>query len=227
MALFELRKVGKTYPTRSERGVQALDAIDLSIERGSMVALCGPSGAGKSTLLSLLGLLDRPTCGELRFDGHDLATSADVARTRARRRMAFVFQDYGLLAGLNGWENVIQALIPRGVPRANRRDKIASWFKKLKLLPMAERAVEEWSGGERQRLALARALACEPEVLLADEPTSNLDEETATVVFQALREYHERGGTFVVATHDRTLSDVATCLVRLRGGRCEGIESRS
>ena len=227
MALFEADGLSKTFHRGTTRAVAAIERIDLQVDRGQFVVLRGPSGAGKSTLLALLALLDRPTAGKLGFDGRDTATASDAQLTRWRRRMGCVFQDYGLLAGLSGWENVFQSLIPRGVPRGERRHTAAAWFERLGIRPMADRLVEEWSGGERQRLSLARALAGRPEVLLADEPTSNLDSETAAVVLATFREYHEQGGTLIATGHDAELIKAATLVVYLRDGRCERIEKRT
>ena len=227
MWLFQADRLSKTFHRGTSRAVSAVEQIDWQCERGQFVVLSGPSGAGKSTLLALLGLLDRPTSGRLLFDGCDTAPASDVQRTRRRRRMGFVFQDYGLLAGLSGWENVFLSLVPRGVPRGERRRTAGGWLERFGVLPLAERCVEEWSGGERQRLSLARALAGRPEVLLADEPTSNLDAATAAVVLEAFREYHEQGGTLIAAGHDAELIKAATLVMRMRGGVCEGIASRT
>jgi putative ABC transport system ATP-binding protein len=179
----------------------------------------GPSGSGKTTLLALLGALERPTKGQVLFEGKDLGQCSDAELARTRRRMGFVFQDFGLIPNLSAAENITYPLIPRGVPRAEchrrARDLLARFGMEGKLAARAR----ELSGGEQQRVALARALAGRPEVVLADEPTSSLDAETGRALLGVFCELHAEGKTLILATHDPALLALATCRCELEGGR--------
>ena len=217
--LFETRGLCKEYRPRTSQVVRALDGVSLTIPRGSFAVLAGPSGSGKTTLLALLGGLDRPSRGEVLFEGHDLARLSDVALARLRRRFGFVFQDFALIAGLPVWENVTYPLIPRGVPRSRRRDIARTTLAPLGLASKEHARPGELSGGEQQRVAFARALAGQPEVLLADEPTSNLDADTGRQVCDVLRNVHAAGATVIVASHDPAVVALATRDYELRQGK--------
>ncbi len=211
MPLLEAIGLAKEY--RSGRAiVPALAEVSLTIPRGSFVVLSGPSGAGKTTLLALLGALERPTRGQVRFDGTDLTLAADTARARARRRMGFIFQDFALVPGLPVWENITYPLIPRGLGPARRRQLAREWLGRLGIADKEQARPAELSGGEQQRVAAARAFAGTPEVLFADEPTSNLDPDSARVLLEVLREFHAARSTVVVATHDPQLVALATAV---------------
>ncbi len=216
--LFEALGLSRAF--RSATGeVRALDGVSLSVERGAFLAVTGPSGCGKTTLLSLFGALDRPTGGVVLFDGQDLGGASEPERARVRRRLGIVFQSSPLIRGLPLWENVTYPLVPRGVPARERR-RIASRL--LERVGIAQRdgaRPEELSGGERQRVGVARALAGDPDAILADEPTSDLDRDTATAVVGLLREFQASGRTVVIATHDPALVALATATCRLRDGR--------
>jgi putative ABC transport system ATP-binding protein len=203
--------------TRAE--VRALDDVSVTIARGSFTVLTGPSGSGKTTLLALLGALDRPTKGRVFFDGRDLGPFSDVELTRVRRRVGFVFQDFPSLAGLPVWENVTYPLIPRGVLRRERYRLAEGLLARLGLADKLLSRPKELSGGEQQRVGLARALAGEPDAVLADEPTSNLDAESAAAVLDELRAAHRAGKTVVVSSHDPAVLDLATAAYHLRAGR--------
>jgi putative ABC transport system ATP-binding protein len=215
MAILEAHAVCKSYGT----GVQALRDVSLSVEAGSFTAITGPSGSGKTTLLALTGALAYPTKGTVHFDGRDLGRCSDAERTRVRRRMGFAFQSFALIARLPVWENITYPLIPRGIPRAERYRRAVDLLTRLGLANRLMARPEELSGGEQQRAAFARALAGEPEVILADEPTSNLDPSMADVVVEMLRERHARGATVLVATHDPKLLERAGAVFRMEGGR--------
>ncbi|MEM7245157.1 MAG: ABC transporter ATP-binding protein [Acidobacteriota bacterium] len=217
MGLIELAAVEKELG-RAPHRVRALDGIDLTVEEGELLVVTGESGSGKSTLLSLLGALDRPSSGRVSWDGVSVDELDDEALTRLRReRLGFVFQDFLLLRALTALENLqLGGLFGPRVDEAAAREL-------LDRVGLAERGghrPDALSRGEMQRVALARALATEPEVLLADEPTANLDQRNADALWDLLRELHrERGLTMVVATHDATRSEAADRTVRLHAGR--------
>jgi ABC-type lipoprotein export system ATPase subunit len=219
MGLFEARELCKHYRTGAGAVVRALDGVSLVIERGSFTALTGPSGSGKTTLLALLGGLERPTRGQALFDGKDLGRCSDTELARVRRRLGFVFQDFSLIPGLSAGENVTYPLIPRGVPRAERARRAEALLSRLGLGARLAARARELSGGEQQRVAFARALAGQPEAVLADEPTSNLDPGTGQTLLAVLQELHAAGTTVILATHHPNAIALASHVVSLEGGR--------
>jgi putative ABC transport system ATP-binding protein len=218
-ALFDTRGLCKCFRQGAGREVRALQDVSLTVAARSFTALTGPSGCGKTTLLAVLGALERPTSGQVLFRGRDLGTCSDAELARARRRMGFVFQDFSLIPGLSVWENVTYPLIPRGVRRAQRHARARGLLNRLGLGDRLLARPGDLSGGEQQRVALARALAGEPEVLLADEPTSNLDPEAGQTVLAILQEVHATGRTVVLASHDALAVGLATCTYELDKGR--------
>ncbi len=225
MLLFEARALCKFYRAGSAAEVRAVDDVSLGIERGSLAVVTGPSGSGKTTLLALLGALERPTRGQVLFEGRSLTDCSDVELTRVRRRVGFVFQDFSLIPNLTAAENITYPLIPRGVSRRRRRAVAQSVLAQLGLVDRAQTRPDELSGGEQQRVALARALAGQPEVLLADEPTSNLDQDTARQLCDLLRTIHAAGATVIVASHDPAVHALATVVHELSQGRLVRSES--
>jgi putative ABC transport system ATP-binding protein len=219
MPLLEGRTLCKYYRQGTPAEVRALDGASLRVEAGSFTTATGPSGSGKTTLLALLGALDRPTRGEVLFDGRDLNQLSDAERTRVRRRMGFIFQSFSLVARLPAWENVAYPLIPRGVSRFERYRRAVELLTRLGLGDRLTARPEELSGGEQQRVAVARALAGDPEVLIADEPTSHLDPQAADLVTTLLREHHARGVTVLVAAHDPGLIAAAGVVIQMAAGR--------
>lgn len=216
--LFETRSAGKVY-RRGTREIHALGGVSLTIDAGACCALAGPSGSGKSTLLALLGALDRPTAGEVLFDGKTLAGLSDIGLARIRRRFGFVFQNFSLLPRLSVWENVSYPLVPRGV---GRRQRLVVAQKLLEPLGLADRLDDpaaDLSGGEQQRVAVARALAGEPTALLADEPTSQLDQSSADLLWQSFDDLRRRGMTLVVCSHDPRFLARASQVVYVESGR--------
>ncbi|WP_229829870.1 ABC transporter ATP-binding protein [Actinoplanes ianthinogenes] len=208
--VIELAGASRVYPGASP--IVALRPTDLAVLRGDAVAITGRSGSGKSTLLQLLGLLDRPTAGQYWLNGVDTAAMTDRQRTRLRgSRIGFVFQSFHLIAHRTVEENVRLGLMYRGVPRARRRQRALDALARVGLADRADALPGELSGGQRQRVAIARALAIEPAVLLADEPTGNLDTHTAEDVLQLFDAIHRDGQTLVVVTHDQ---DVAARMPR-------------
>jgi putative ABC transport system ATP-binding protein len=199
--------------------VRALENVSLTIAQGSFAVLTGPSGSGKTTLLALLGALDRPSRGQVFFKGRALGDCSDVELARVRRQMGFVFQDFSLLAALPVWENITYPLIPRGMARAARYQLAQTLLARLGMADKLWMRPRELSGGEQQRVAIARALAGQPEVLLADEPTSQLDPATAAELRALFRELHAGGSTVVLSSHDPQLVALGTVVFELEAGR--------
>jgi putative ABC transport system ATP-binding protein len=219
MSLFSASNLCRSFHLGQPGETRAVENVSLSIAAGEIAVLAGPSGSGKTTLLSLLGLLDRPTSGRLAFQDRDLTHGSDMALARARRLIGFVFQDSSLLPKLSLIDNIGYPLIPRGVSRADRRKTAERWLARLGLGRHAKKHPGELSAGERQRAALARALAGEPLALLADEPTSNLDQATSREVLDVLREANARGVTLVAATHDPAIVAMASQVLTLYEGK--------
>jgi putative ABC transport system ATP-binding protein len=219
MMLFETEAVCKVYHAGSQAEVRALDEVSVSIARASLTVVTGPSGSGKTTLLALLGALERPTRGRILFDGQRLENCSDVELARVRRRLGFVFQDFCLIPTLTVEENITYPLIPRGIPRQERRRRAQEILSRFGMGEKLGARARELSGGEQQRVAIARALAGQPEAILADEPTSNLDAETAQTLLAAFQTLHGEGKTVVLSSHDPRVLALATCSLELEKGR--------
>jgi lipoprotein-releasing system ATP-binding protein len=203
-----------------EGAARILHGIDLTIERGQFVALTGPSGSGKSTLLYLLGALDRPSAGEVLVGGEPTAALGDEARAQLRnRKLGFVFQFHFLLPEFSAEENVIIPLLQKGWPEAKCRERAREVLAQLGLAEKSRRRPSQLSGGEQQRVAIARALANRPDVILADEPTGNLDSRNAENVFEIFQRLSGEGLTIVMVTHDVGLASRVSRRVSLRDGR--------
>jgi len=217
--MYRLTDVTKTY-RNGHAVVQALRGVDAVIDDGGWLAIQGPTGHGKSTLLQLLGGLDRPTSGRLEFGGRDLAALHEGQLTGVRARaIGFIFQTFNLMPTLSAQENVETALVPLGVPGAARRQRAAAALDLVGLADRRRHLPAELSGGQQQRVAIARALVKEPAVLLADEPTGNLDEGTRDEIIGLLaRLWRERGLTMVMVTHDSVVAQHAQCRAVLRDG---------
>ncbi|AWI54680.1 ABC transporter ATP-binding protein [Aquabacterium olei] len=220
--LLRLRGLSKTYNTGQPNEVQVLHALDLSLARGEFVALIGPSGSGKSTLLNILGLLERPTSGEHRLLGQAVQDLADDELTRLRREaLGFVFQFHHLLPAFSALENVtLPALVRDGHVGAAQRARGQALLRAVGLADAMDRRPAQLSGGMQQRVAMARALMLEPALILADEPTGNLDTASSDEVFRLLREVHSQGHTaFLIVTHDPRLAARCDRIIELVDGR--------
>lgn len=220
-ALVCLERAEKVYQL-GEVGVPALRGVDLTVKRGASLAIMGPSGSGKSTLLHLLGLLDLPTAGRVLWDGQDVThlRPSQLADLRGRH-IGFVFQTFNLVPTLTATENVELPLVFSGVPPRARRTRAAQLLARLGLEGRARHKPRQLSGGEQQRVAIARALAPDPELILADEPTGNLDSATGQEILAILSEFHRQGKTLILVTHDPDAAATTRYTLRLRDGRIQ------
>ncbi|RDG36813.1 ABC transporter ATP-binding protein [Streptomyces corynorhini] len=218
--MYQLRGVTKHY-TRGKKTVHALAGVDLTIEDGGRLVIQGPTGGGKSTLLQMLGGLDRPTSGTVEFDGVNLADLPEAKLTKVRAEsIGFVFQSFNLIPTLTAQENVETALVPLGLKGAARREQAERALESVGLGERAGHLPSELSGGQQQRVAIARALVKQPKVLLADEPTGNLDESTRDDIMELLEGlWKEHGLTFIMVTHDSSIARRAPRLATIRKGR--------
>ena len=217
--MIELDRVSKMY-MMGGRPLHALDDVTESIEAGGYVAVMGPSGSGKSTLLNIVGCLDRPTSGTYRLDGRDVGTLPEQELSRIRgRQIGFVFQTFHLVARLSAAENVAFPMIFAGVPRPERRQRVRVALEEVGLGDRAEHRPAELSGGECQRVAIARATVMRPQVLLADEPTGNLDSSAGQQVMDLLENMNANGLTLVVVSHDPGVACRANRVITMRDGR--------
>ncbi|GGR99203.1 ABC transporter ATP-binding protein [Streptomyces humidus] len=218
--MYELRGVTKRY-TRGKDTVHALDGVDLTVPDGDRLVIQGPTGGGKSTLLQMIGALDRPTEGEIVLDGVDLAKLSETRLTKVRsENIGFVFQSFNLIPTLTARENVETALVPLGVKAGERRERAAEALRSVGLGERLGHLPSELSGGQQQRVAIARALVKQPKVLLADEPTGNLDESMRDEIMDVLHSmWEEHGLTFVMVTHDSAIARKAPRVATIRKGR--------
>ncbi|MER7796743.1 ABC transporter ATP-binding protein [Microbacterium sp. NPDC096154] len=215
---YRIAGVTKTYQQKG-RVVKALTGVDVEIAHGDFVAIQGPTGGGKSTFLQILGALDRPSSGQAAFGEHDIARASDAQLGRLRaHEIGFVFQGFNLIPTLTAAENVDMGLEPLGLPREERRARVADALARVGLAERGDHRPGELSGGQQQRVAIARAIAKRPRVLLADEPTGNLDESMRDEILQVLQRLNDEGLTLVVVTHDSAVARRAKRRLRLDKG---------
>ncbi len=225
-SLLTCHGLAKTYPL-GKRKVEAVRGVDLRIDDREFVVIAGPSGSGKTTLLNLLGLIDRPDAGQLVLEGEDLARTPENHLTRIRRRrIGFVFQNFNLVPVLSAYENVEYPLLLLGHSARKRRVSVERYLTRVGLWDRRHHRPAQLSGGEQQRLAIARALVKQPRLVIADEPTANLDSENTHQITRTMQELNaEEATTFIVASHDPLVIDSFRRVVRMRDGRLESAES--
>jgi putative ABC transport system ATP-binding protein len=217
--MLKLDGICKTYRT-TEVETRALVDVSIEISNGEFVAIMGPSGCGKSTLLNVLGLLDSPDSGRLWFDGKDIAKYGERQLTALRRvGIGFVFQRFNLIDDLTVAENIEVSLLYRGIPWANRRKSVALALEQVRMSHRSKHLPHQLSGGQQQRVAIARAVVMKPSLILADEPTGNLDTENGAAVMELLLEINKAGTTIIMVTHSRTQAGVAKRPVNMLDGR--------
>jgi len=226
-SIVKLEEITKIYQ-QGKVEVRAVDGLSLNIGKGDFAALCGPSGSGKTTVLNLIGGLDVPNSGRVFLEDQDLATLSRSQVSNIRRdRLGFVFQAYNLIPVLTAYENAEFVLKLQGVPDRECRDRVMKILKEVGLEGLENRRPDEMSGGQQQRVAIARAIVTRPAIVLADEPTANVDSSTADALLDLMQQLNQGyGGTFLFSTHDRRVMDRARRLIRLRDGKIERDEVR-
>ena len=219
--IIEIEDLYKIY-NPGENEVHALDGINLTVYEGEFVAIVGHSGSGKSTLMNMIGCLDVPTRGNYRLNGQDVSTLSDNELSTIRNReIGFIFQSFNLIQNLSAFENVELPLIYRGIPAAQRQQLAIGALEKVGLESRMDHRPNQMSGGQQQRVAVARALATSPPLILADEPTGNLDTKAGAQVFEIINRLHEEGNTIVLITHDDELAAKAQRMVRITDGKID------
>lgn len=229
MPVIEVIGVTKDYVDKGAVVTRALRGVDLTVEKGEFMAIAGPSGSGKTTLLNLIGALDVATAGTIRVDGRDIGglPQRDLSDLR-RDRIGFIFQAYNLVPVLTAAENAEYVMELQGVPSSDRRRRIAVLFERMGMKDLMDTRPLKMSGGQQQRVAVARAIASEPALILADEPTANLDQATGRSLVELMRELNrERGATFVFSTHDPMVLEQADRVVRLVDGKVTADERKT
>ncbi len=217
--ILSVRSVNKTYRVGDE-DIEVLKEINLEIEKGEFVSIVGPSGSGKSTLMHIIGLLDNPTSGQIFLEEQDVAKMSESQLAKMRNRhIGFVFQQYNLLARTTALENVELPMFYGGVPPEEREPKAAALLQLVGLGERMDHAPNQLSGGQQQRVAIARALSMDPLILLADEPTGNLDSKTGEDIMKLFHELHEKGNTIVLVTHDHHVARQAKRIIQIKDGR--------
>ena len=219
MALIEVKDLYKIY-NPGENEVRALDGVSLTIDRGEFVAIIGHSGSGKSTFMNMLGLLDVPTSGEYKLDGHNTSKLSDDEMSEIRNKeIGFIFQGFNLISSLTAQENVELPLAYRGMPKAQRHILSEDALKRVGLEKRMNPLPKQMSGGQQQRVAIARAVAAKPPIILADEPTGNLDSHSGAEVMRILHELHREGRTVILITHDNEIAANAHRVIRIQDGQ--------
>lgn len=227
MSVLEVQNLTRHYQLKGET-VHALNRVSLQVTAGEFLAVAGPSGSGKTTLLNHIGALDKPTEGKVLVDGQDLAgMSGRELATLRRERIGFIFQSYNLIPVLSALENVEYVMLLQGVPAAERRQRAHEVLEEVGLHGLGDRRPAELSGGQQQRVAVARAIVSRPAIVLADEPTANLDSQTATELLATMAELNrEKGITFLFSSHDQRVLDLAHRLIWLVDGRIDSDQTK-
>ena len=219
--IIKVENVVKTYGSNSVT-TAALQGVSLSLCSGDFTVMAGPSGSGKSTLLNIIGGLDRPTSGRVEIEGRDLSAMKDSDVSLLRRdRIGFIFQGYNLIPVMTAMENAEYVMMLKGVPVAKRRERVREVLDQVGLSGLENRFPRELSGGQQQRVAIARAIAAEPALVLADEPTANVDSKTGEALITLMRSLNEKGVTFLFSTHDHAIMRQARQMIVLKDGRIE------
>ena len=219
MAIIEIKNLQKVFRTELVETV-ALNGVSLTVEKGEFVAIMGPSGCGKSTLLNIVGLLDNPTSGEYLLDGEDVSKKSESERTDIRKgTLGFVFQAFNLIEDLNVEENIELPLLYMGLPKSERKKRIQDAMERMAISHRAKHFPAQLSGGQQQRVAIARAVVCQPSLILADEPTGNLDSKNGHEVMELLSELHKEGTTIVMVTHSQKDAMYADHLISMFDGQ--------
>ena len=222
--IIKAKNVSRWYNVGRTDEVRAVENISLEMLENQSVVLYGPSGSGKTTLLSLMGTIDRPTAGKIFLQGRDVTQFSDLELSRIRREMiGFVFQSFNLFSGFSAWENVSYPLIPTGTSASERFERGKSLLERLGLGDRLHHSPEELSGGEQQRVAIARALINNPQILIADEPTSNIDADSVERLLEILGDLKKEGKTIIVSSHDPIFKSHGDVLFSLHRGRLEGV----
>jgi putative ABC transport system ATP-binding protein len=225
MDVIELNNIVKTYDMGEAEEVMALRGVSLKIRRNEYVAIMGPSGSGKSTLMNIIGCLDTPTSGQYLFNGVNVSEMGDNDLAKIRNKeIGFVFQTFNLLARSDSLHNVELPLIYAGVPSAERKRRAKETLQQVQLGDRVHHKPNELSGGQRQRVAVARALVTRPSIILADEPTGNLDSKTGEEIMMLFEELHSAGNTIILVTHEADIAEHAHRTIRLRDGHIESDE---
>jgi putative ABC transport system ATP-binding protein len=225
--IIQTEKVDKIYYQGRPEEVRALHQIDLEIPKNRLVLIRGPSGSGKTTLLNVISTIDRPTKGRILLHGEDASKYSDVQLSRIRQKtIGLIFQNFNLLPRLSAWENVAFPLLPLGVMEKERRRRSMEMLIQLKLEKRIDHPPEQMSGGEQQRVSIARALINDPEIVIADEPTSNIDAESIKILFDILMDLKSKGKTIIVSSHDPVFLDFSETTFLLKDGRLINTEHR-
>ncbi|MEW6407922.1 MAG: ABC transporter ATP-binding protein [Patescibacteria group bacterium] len=219
MPLIQLQNIKKIYKL-GKIEIPVLHKVDLKIQEGEFLAIIGPSGSGKSTLMNIIGLLDRPTKGEYFLKGKDVSFKSGWEQARLRNQeIGFIFQTFNLLPRLNVLDNVISPMIYAKIPAKKRKEKAHEILKAVGLSKRVKHKPNELSGGEKQRVAIARALVCDPSIILADEPTGNLDSKSGGEIMEIFKKLNKQGKTIIVVTHEKVVADCARMTIRLLDGK--------
>lgn len=219
--MIKVENLSKFFRTEEVETI-ALDKVSLDVKKGEFVAIMGPSGCGKSTLLNILGLLDNPSDGHYWLDGQEVSTLREKDRTAVRKgQIGFIFQSFNLIDELNVEENIALPLAYLGVPKAERRKRVEAVMKRMAISHRAKHFPHQLSGGQQQRVAIARAVVAEPKLILADEPTGNLDSKNGAEVMSLLTQLNQEGTTVVMVTHNQHDADIAHRIIRLFDGRIQ------